>query len=318
MLLASVPSKMLLMGRTPCIPPQLKAAPFTLDEARRFGLTPDVLRGKAWRRIATELYCWQGIEVEPWPLLAAWVRLLPPSAAFAGKTAAWMLGLDFDPAGPVEVVVPPGVGVRSRTGVALKRCLLAARDLRRERGLRLTTLQRTLRDLCARWPPGEALVAIDMALHRRLTDLPRLAREAAAAKGRHGARRLADMARIAAPAESPMETRLRWLLLQAGLPRPEVQIDLRDVFRNFVGRADLFYRHAQLVVEFDGGNHRERLAASDRRQNLLINAGFRILRVTSADVYQRPEAVTDQVRGALGWNHGNRVSGARTALRWPQ
>ena len=72
-----------------------------------------------------------------------------------------------------------------------------------------------------------------------------------------------------------METRLRWLMFSAGLPRPDVQVDLHDAEGGFLGRADLYYPAARLVVEFDGGNHRERLVSDDRRQNLLIGAGFR-------------------------------------------
>ncbi len=67
-----------------------------------------------------------------------------------------------------------------------------------------------------------------------------------------------------------------------------------------MGRADLYYPAARLVVEFDGGNHRERLVSDDRRQNLLTSAGFRILRFTSADVHQHPEMIAMQVRAALG------------------
>jgi very-short-patch-repair endonuclease len=96
-----------------------------------------------------------------------------------------------------------------------------------------------------------------------------------------------------------METRLRWLLIQAGLPKPEVQTDLRDSSANFVGRADLYYPAARLVVEYDGGNHRERLVTDDRRQNLLANAGYRLLRFTAADVYQHPDVVVAQVRASL-------------------
>jgi hypothetical protein len=116
-----------------------------------------------------------------------------------------------------------------------------------------------------------------------------------------------------------METRLRWLLLQAGLPRPEVQTDLHDAVLRFVGRADLFYREARLVIEFDAGNHRERLVDDDRRQNRLIEAGFRVQRFTSADVYQRPEAVAAQVRGAMGRFGTKTVGGAaREAGSWRQ
>lgn len=90
-----------------------------------------------------------------------------------------------------------------------------------------------------------------------------------------------------------METRLRWLLLEAGL-RPQVQADLR------VGRADLYFPTARLVIEYDGGNHRDRMVEDDRRQNALIDAGFRILRYTASDVYQRPDVILAQVRRALG------------------
>ena len=96
-----------------------------------------------------------------------------------------------------------------------------------------------------------------------------------------------------------METRLRWLLLQAGLPCPEVQANLHDASGQFIGRADLYYPEARLVVEYDGATHRDRLVEDNRRQNLLINAGFTPLRFTAADIHQRPEVVTAQVAELL-------------------
>jgi very-short-patch-repair endonuclease len=101
---------------------------------------------------------------------------------------------------------------------------------------------------------------------------------------------------LAERAESPMETRLRWMLIQARLPRPQVQTELRNQEGRFVGRADLYYPNARLVIEYDGQNHRDRLVEDNRRQNLLLSAGFRLLRFTASD---RPEAVTTQVRQAL-------------------
>jgi very-short-patch-repair endonuclease len=281
------------------VPRQLKAAPFTLAEARRHGLTLESLKGKAWKRLGSELYCWRGGQEDPWRLLAAWARLVPPKAIFAGKTAAWILGLDFEPANPVEIAVPTASTVRSRAGLNLRRCDIRSRDVRAVRGLRTTTLHRTLRDLSATWPSIEALVAIDMSLHLRLTDATALLRYTEDAKGRPGVSRLRSLAELAAPAESPMETRLRWLLLEARLPRPEVQADLHDRDSRFVGRADLYYPSSRLVLEYDGGNHRDRLVTDDRRQNLLINAGFRVLRFTASDVHQHPNLVVAQVRESL-------------------
>jgi len=287
------------MARTPRVPRQLKAAPFTLAEARRHGLTLESLKSQAWKRLGTELYCWKDLREDPWRLLAAWARLLPPKAIFAGKSAAWILGLDFEPANPVEIVVPSASTVRSRAGLNVRRCDIRSREARTIRGLRTTTLHRTLHDLSASWPATEALVAIDMALHLRLTDTTALLRYTDDAKGRPGVSRLRSLAELGAPAESPMETRLRWLLLEARLPRPEVQVDLRDRESRFVGRADLYYPSARLVLEYDGGNHRDRLVADDRRQNLLINAGFRVLRFTASDVHQHPNLVVAQVRESL-------------------
>ena len=101
---------------------------------------------------------------------------------------------------------------------------------------------------------------------------------------------------LAEPAESPMESRLRWSLLQAGLPKPEVQKELLDSDGRFLARADLYYPQARLVIEYDGANHRDRLVEDDRRQNALVTAGFLLLRFTAAD---RPDAITAQVRRAL-------------------
>ena len=96
-----------------------------------------------------------------------------------------------------------------------------------------------------------------------------------------------------------METRLRWLLIQGGLPVPEVQTDLYDPTGDFLGRADLYYPSAHLVVEFDGGSHRERLIEDDRRQNGILSAGYRLLRFTSADLRARSASVVSQVNAAL-------------------
>jgi hypothetical protein len=287
------------MARKPRIPPELTKGHFSLKEARLAGLTLSSLRSSAWRRVGSELYCWRGLREDPWLLLSAWRRRLPPEAVFSGATAAWMLGLDLDPIHPVEVVVPTRSGIRSRPGLDVRRCDIAKCEVVTTRKLRGTSLLLTLSGLCLRYPAADALVAVDMAVRAGLTTAVALNRYSTAAKGRAGVGRLRLLADLAAPAESPMETRLRWLLIQAGLARPEVQTNLHDADGGFLGRADLYYPAARLVLEYDGGNHRDRLVEDDRRQNVLVNAGFRLLRFTAADIHQRPEIVEAQVRGAL-------------------
>jgi very-short-patch-repair endonuclease len=260
------------VGRTPRIPPQLKKGPFTLAEARAAGITLDALKRKSWRRLGSELYCWSGLSPDHWQTLVAWRNRLPPHFAFAGLSAAWLYRLDVDPCHPIEVLVATTSGVRSRMNLVVHRGDLS--EITTVRGLRVTTAKRTFRDLRRRLAPVEFLVLADAALRLGL--------------GRFDA--------DAEPAESPMETRLRWQLIQAGLPRPQVQTELRDEEGRFVGRADLYYPQARLVIEYDGANHRDRLVEDNRRQNALINAAYRVLRFTASD---RAEVITSQVRKAL-------------------
>jgi very-short-patch-repair endonuclease len=302
------------MARRARIPTELTKGPFCLEEARKAGVTLSMLRGKAWRRLGSKLYCRSGMHEDPWKLLLALRRGLPDEAAFAGATAAWLHGLDLHPDNPVGIVVRADSSVRTRPGLNVRRAEISAGEIVSVRGFRATSLLRTLTDLCLLWPPVEALVAIDMAVASRLTDADSLSRHADAMSGRPGARRLRALAALAAPAESPMETRLRWLLIQARLPHPEVQRDLRDGDGRFVGRADLFYPAARLVLEYDGDNHRSRLVDDDRRQNLLLGAGFRLLRFTASDVHQRPEVLVAQVRAALEPRPTKRTADVRRAL----
>jgi very-short-patch-repair endonuclease len=206
--------------------------------------------------------------------------------------------LDVDPANPVQVSLPANCRLISRVGLEVHHFDVTD-EILEINGIPVTSVYRTLLDLSARLSPVEALVIVDMALFAHLTDRDALLRYADDVKGRHGAYRLRSLARVAAPAESPMETRLRWVLVKARLPAPEVQSDLYDSAGQFLGRADLYYPSAHLVIEFDGGNHRDRLVSDDRRQNSLTNAGYRILRFTSADLYGRPNVIVAEVRAAI-------------------
>ena len=74
---------------------------------------------------------------------------------------------------------------------------------------------------------------------------------------------------------------------------------LLDDFGLFIARPDLYYPGARLAVEYDGASHRDSLAADNRRQNRLIDAGYRILRFTAGDVLNTPAGVVAVVRRSL-------------------
>jgi very-short-patch-repair endonuclease len=289
------------MSRQAVVPEELRCGPFTVAEAMQAGLTRRQLRSASWRRISTGLYVWAEVAESPTLVLAAVCRRLPPGAAFSGRTAAWLHGLDVPPCDPVEVTVPCASGVATRAGVRVRRSILGQSDVVVRRGLPATSILRTVFDL-SRWLPFiEAVVAVDMALHRGLVDRAGLRAHVAEhppCGGLVQARRVVELAEPAA--ESPMESRLRILLVRGGLPRPHVQVPLRDDRGGFVGRPDLYYPAEKLAIEFDGGTHRDSLVGDNRRQNRLLNAGYRLLRFTAADVYAVPNAIVAQVRAALG------------------
>lgn len=290
------------MPRKAHVPSVLKAGPFTLEEACAAGVTPTALRGSSWTRLSRGLYCWAGLIQDPWKTLIVLHRLLPAGAVYSGCTAAWALGMHTDPFDPIEVVVPSRSGVRSRPGLMVRRSEIGLGDYVTVRGVRVTSALRTLSDLCPRLKGVEALALMDAAVRLKLTDRPALIHAQSVCMRLLGP--------LAEAAESPMETRLRWLLLKAGLPRPEVQRSLVDSHGRFVGRADMYYDRTRLVVEFDGGNHRDRLIEDNRRQNMLISAGYTVLRFTASDIFSRPDTVVAQVSAAAAVS-ARRPAGAR-------
>ncbi len=285
---------------TPNIPRALSRGPFTLDEAERAGLRRWHLDGRAWRRLGPRTYVSSRKTETRLLLLEAASRRIPPGGAFSGMTAAWLHGLDVAPFEPIEMTVPKSAGVASRAGMNVRRAGITTDEVVRRHGLPVTRIGRTVREACNRLSLTEAVVLCDMALHANLLSLAALEAEASAFRGARGVATFrAALDHVEPAAESPMETRLRMLLVLAGLPRPEAQPVIRDRWRRLIGRLDLYYREAQLALEYDGGVHREKLAEDNRRQNRLLDAGVRVLRFTAADIYNTPDVVISQVRVAL-------------------
>ncbi|WP_214368157.1 hypothetical protein [Pseudonocardia sp. H11422] len=131
---------------------------------------------------------------------------------------------------------------------------------------RVTSALRTAWDLARRLDVVEAVVAVD-ALARRGGFAPAdLLVRRAEEPGARGCRRLDGVTALAdARAESPMETRLRLLLVLAGLPLPMVQYRLLDEHGFDVARFDLAYPDALLAIEYDGDGHRTRALSNDDR-----------------------------------------------------
>lgn len=110
-------------------------------------------------------------------------------------------------------------------GVITRRDSLLAGEVERRRGLPVTSVERTAFDLARRGPVGEAVARLDSlagATRFSTDDVLAVAVEHPRVRGLRRVPRVLDL--IDGGAQSPKETWLRLLLVDAGFPRPQTQI----------------------------------------------------------------------------------------------
>jgi very-short-patch-repair endonuclease len=103
-------------------------------------------------------------------------------------------------------------------------------------------------------------------------------------------------------AESPMETRLRMLIVRAGLPRPEVQWVVQDEHTRTAVWLDLAWPDLMIGVEYEGAGHTEpgRVLRDVGRYTGLVDKGWRVYRYTKLEILRRPDLVVEQLTHACG------------------
>jgi len=236
--------------------------------------------------------------------LPAVLLTAPPGTVVSHLSAAalWRVDVPLVPADqPVDLTVPAGSRARNRRDRRLHRSPLGPDDVVRRWQLPTTTPARTWRDLAAVLD-APALLAVTDQLLDVLCTPEELARALAARPTGSGAARARQVLSVADPrVDSPMESVLRWLLHEAGLPRPALQHRAVDGTGRLIGFGDLAWPDRKVLVEFDGEVHRERrvFVTDLRRQNRLVLEGWTVLRFTSADVLGRPRDVVATVTRAL-------------------
>lgn len=286
---------------------RLLEGPFTTSHARDVGVGRGQLQRLCAAGVIRPLFrgVYLGTQLADDPgIRAAAIQLsLPPTAVASHLTAAWLLGVDLRPTGPVEVLLPRDRVARQRPGLVIRHAWLAPDDVVTRHGVRLTSPSRTALDLARSLNRTEATVMLDALLHAGTCTVQGLVDRVGDMRGWRGVRRARAVLDILEPrSESPMETRLRLLLVDAGLPRPVAQYVVREAGGGFVARVDLAYPGCFLAIEYDGREaHLEPTAfgRDRRRQNALLTLGWQLLRYTGSDVHRRASAVVAEVRRQL-------------------
>ena len=278
---------------------------FTAQEALGAGYRPDEIRaelsGHRWRRLRRGVYI-RAADLElatrqarrhVLDCIAVLVSLRSgPVVSHASAARVHRLVL---PDGVDDVVrLTDEVQWRRGRGYVVARASLPAGDVGPLGGFGVTTPARTLVDCAREWDLVDSVVTLDAALHQGLVTRDQV--QAAVLRATHwvgigaAARALGLADRRA---ESPLETRGRLALLGAGLPAPELQVELRGP-RGFVARVDACYEDAAVAIEFDGrvkyldpadGRHPgEVLWREKRREDSIRELGVRVVRLTRDDV----------------------------------
>jgi hypothetical protein len=284
------------------VPDALRDGPFTTQQAAACGVTTSALRGPEWRHVFRDVWVHRDV-ADCRDLRFAAVRLVLPEGAFVcGLTAAWLYGVEVqDRRGElIWVGCRTGRRLRTRIGCLVREITVADDDLTLVDGVLVTTQLRTVFD-CARWLSlTEGVVVADALSHSGAVTQPELAAYARTHRGLRGVRQLAQVLELMEPnSESPMETRVRLLIVLAGLPRPIAQLVIFDGAGRFVARADLGYEEKRLLVEYDGAFHWEQRRADDRRRDALRRLGWTVLVFSREDYYQWPQRIVSEIARAL-------------------
>lgn len=326
------------MGRPPNpLPPALSAA-FTVVDARSFGVTAGRLRATDLDRpfhgvrlqsaasrdqLGEVRVLGEDIEVRRAVMrrATAYSLIMPDGAFFAARTAAVILGLPVahDPTADLCVAVhSPGRGLRAK-GVRGVKVSPALASLRVVDGLPVSSPASTWAmlpdelDLRRLIVVGDALVRIPRDAKGRPQPGLRLAsigqlRRAAEVPWRRG-RPLLDEAldHIRVGSMSPLETDFRLAAVAAGLPEPDLDVEVRNAGGRLLGISDAVYAEYRTVVEVEGDHHRTTRMQwhRDIEKYAAYNAeGWEVVRLTSEHIRGRDRRAAGIVRAALsrrGW-----------------
>ena len=275
---------------------------FSRQQALASGLSREQCRRRlasgAWVRLTAKVYA--SAQVHVTAETRAWAGLLAcEGRALLGVTSAalrWRMPVPHD--GRIHLLVPPPVVVRLGTAYVVHRVPVNPREVTVLNGLRTTSCTRTVEDCLRVLDRQDAVTLLDRALQQGWIDLRRLREAAEEAPGRSGNTQLRWLARHADPAaQSAAERLLHRLLRSAGVTGWTAS------YRHPLGYVlDLAFTELRIGIEVDGWawhSGRDRFQRDRTKQNVLVAAGWLVLRFTWWDLQERPDHVVRTIASVV-------------------
>lgn len=281
-------------------------AAFTVSAALAHGITLKRLRAKDLSRPFHGTRA--RVALDRTQRLRLLLDALPAHAFACGTTSALLWGLplpsteEADAEARLHIGVPQSATRVRREGVIGHRLSLAQGDVVRVDGIATLGPARLWVDVSRALSLPRFLALTDALISRRhpLATLDELAAAHARYIGSRGSTARERVLELADErAESPRESMVRLILIEAGLPAPECNVEIRDGHR-FVARVDMLYRGARLIIEYDGDHHRDpdQWSRDQIRRAELEALGYRYVTVTRRD-FDDPGALVRRIRRAL-------------------
>ncbi|WP_040622410.1 hypothetical protein [Mycobacterium parascrofulaceum] len=225
-------------------------------------------------------------------------------AIIAGRAAAALHGAKWvDDKTPIEIIGPFN---HPPPGIIVRRERVGAEDVVELAGLPVTNPVRTAFDLGRHLPRRLAVTYLDAlsaATGLRPADVATIF---ARNKGVRNVRRCRTaLSLMDGGAQSPKESWLRLVLIDAGLPRPTTQIRVTD--GRLVAYLDMGWEEPMVALEYDGEQHRtdRRQYVKDiRRAETVGSLGWIVIRVINED---RPRVIVQRAREALALRSSPRL-----------
>jgi hypothetical protein len=229
-------------------------------------------------------------------------------ACLFGRTAAIALGLPFAPPAwgqlpeLVHVAAPREDVTRSaRRGLHRHIRLVDASHIHIRQGLRVASPGRTLCDLAVKEPRLLVVQMMDAAVRQQICSLDDLTAALAQFCKLRGVRRQRELVGLArGGVDSPQETKSRLVVVDAGLPEPDLRLEILEDGR-LVVRGDLGYRRWLIWIEYDGfdvHSARESFRSDRHRDRWLARRGWEVMRLSDEDV-AHPHRFLGQLRVAI-------------------
>lgn len=249
-----------------------------------------------FRAVLPDVYAPQGEQLTLHQrAVAAWLWS-HRQGVIAGLTAsAWHKSKWVDDHVPIELIWS---NKRPPRGVRTHDMQLRPDEYGLVAGLPVTTPQRTAFDLGRRKPLGAAIANLDALMRATGIKVDEISDIADQHRGARGLRQLETASGLAdAGSQSPKETWLRLLLIEAGFPRPTTQIPVitADGTEYFL---DMGWEDLMVAVEYDGEQHRLdpwQYKKDIRRREDIDRLGWIVIRVLAGD---RPPGIIARVRDA--------------------